>query len=199
MEGGRMSIGMSLLAILQEAPTYGLHIKNEFESRTGAMWPLNVGQVYGTLARYERDGLVRALQEGPEGQKIYEITDAGRERLRSWFEAPMQTLPPARDELVLKLIMALGLPGANPQDVIQAERRSAVELLQELTLLKRNQSSERELSWAVLLESLIFQTEARVRWLDDCETRLQRQGIPSTDAGASLRSPNVQETSELSR
>ena len=77
-----MSIGMSLLAILHQAPAYGMQLKNEFETRTGGMWPLNVGQVYSTLARYERDGLVRVVQEGAEGQKVYELTEAGGERLQ---------------------------------------------------------------------------------------------------------------------
>jgi DNA-binding PadR family transcriptional regulator len=193
-----MSIGMSLLAILHQAPAYGMHLKNEFEARTGGMWPLNVGQVYSTLARYERDGLVRVLEEGAEGQKVYELTPAGRERLRSWFGTPTQKLPPARDELVLKLVMATGQQGVSSPDVIQAERRSAVELLQELTLLKRKDAPDSDIGWAFLLDSLVFQTEARVRWLDDCETRLRRQGIPSTAADTLLSSP-LQESSEVSR
>ncbi len=173
-----MSVAMSLLAILEEAPTYGLRLKNEFEARTGAMWPLNVGQVYTTLGRLERDGLVRVLKQGPEAQKLYEVTEAGLERLRSWFDTPTRMLPPARDELVLKLVMAVDRAGLDLRDVIQAERRGAVELLQELTLLKRKGSTEpgKDLGWAFLLDSLIFQAEARVRWLDDSEARVQRQG-----------------------
>jgi DNA-binding PadR family transcriptional regulator len=194
-----VSIGMSLLALLQEGPTYGLHLKNGFEARTGAMWPLNVGQVYGTLARYERDGLVRVIEEGTEGQKVYEVTAAGAERLRTWFETPTQTLPPARDELVLKLVMAIGHQGTQPNDVIQAERRSSVELLQELTRLKRNRSLDQDLGWAFLLDSLIFQTEARVRWLDDCETRLRKGSIPSALPATAPTSIDAQEITEVSR
>ena len=193
-----MSIGMSLLAILQRAPAYGMHLKNEFEARTGAMWPLNVGQVYSTLSRYERDGLVRVVEEGAEGQKVYELTDAGGERLQSWFDTPTKTLPPARDELVLKLVMATGQVGVSSLDVIQAERRSAVELLQELTLLKRKEGPDNDIGWAFLLDSLVFQTEARVRWLDDCEARLRRQGVPQTEPATPLPSP-LHEGSEASR
>jgi DNA-binding PadR family transcriptional regulator len=169
-----MSVAMSLLAILEEAPTYGLRLKNEFEARTGTMWPLNVGQVYSTLGRLERDGLVRVLEERADGQKLYELTDAGLGRLRAWFDTPTQMLPPARDELVLKLVMAVGHVGVDLEDVIQAERRGAVELLQELTLLKRKASPQKDLGWAFVVDSLIFQTEARVRWLDDSEARLHR-------------------------
>src|SRR3954471_23719626 len=103
-----MSIAMSVLAILEEGPSYGLRLKNEFEDRTAKVWPLNVGQVYTTLRRLERDELVRAAEEGPEAQKLYEITASGLEALRSWFVIPTRMLPPARDELVLKLVMAVG-------------------------------------------------------------------------------------------
>src|SRR5712692_6775529 len=195
----RMSIGMSLLAILEEAPTYGLRLKNEFEARTGTMWPLNVGQVYSTLGRLERDGLVRVLEHGSEAQKLYEITEAGLEQLRSWFDTPTQMLPPARDELVLKLVMAVGHEGVNLQDVIQAERRGAVELLQELTLLKRKGSLEKDLGWAFLLDSLIFQTEARVRWLDDSEARLHRHGASSVPHEQPQQATSVQETGGVPR
>src|SRR6266498_2142951 len=101
-----MSVSMSLLALLDEGPAYGLQLKNEFESRTGSIWPLNVGQVYTTLARLERDGLVRPAPNGDE--KVYEITKDGRARLLDWFGKPLERRTPGRDELVLKLIMAVG-------------------------------------------------------------------------------------------
>lgn len=174
-----MSVPMSLLAILDEGPCYGLQLKNEFEARTGGVWPLNPGQVYTTLDRLERDGLVRpGPVEGSEGQKTYEITDAGSARLRDWFRRPTDPRPPARDELVLKLIMALGRAAPSAADVIGAERRGALELLQEYTLLKRDvatdPATDADLGWLLLLDSLIFQAEARVRWLDACEARLAR-------------------------
>jgi DNA-binding PadR family transcriptional regulator len=194
-----VSIAMSLLAILEEQPTYGLHLRNEFEERTRAMWPLNVGQVYATLGRLERDGLVRALRDGPEGQKVYEVTQSGRKRLGGWFGNSIQTLPPARDELVLKLIMTIGREDARSEDLIQRERKSAVQLLQELTTLKRNGSTENDIGWAFLLDSLIFQTEARVRWLDDCEARLRKATLSGTLPRRGQRTATSRETIEASR
>jgi DNA-binding PadR family transcriptional regulator len=169
------SVGMSLLAILDEQSMYGLQLKNEFETRTGGVWPLNVGQVYTTLARLERDGLVDP-GEANNGQRFYQISEAGRARLAEWFEQPIHTRPPSRDELVLKLVMALGRQAGDPHDVIQRERRAAVELLQEYTRLKRGAPVASDLGWLFLLDSLIFQTEARVRWLDACEARLEKTG-----------------------
>jgi DNA-binding PadR family transcriptional regulator len=180
-----VSVGMSLLAILDEAPAYGLQLRNEFETRTGGVWPLNVGQVYTTLDRLDRDGFVEPVREsGAEGQKLYKITRAGRRRLESWFAQPMQQSAPSRDELVLKLIMAERRGGAATTGVIQAERRAAIEQLQEYTRLKRDTSGDAELGWLFLLDSLIFQTEARVRWLDACEARLARAAAPAARRAA---------------
>lgn len=184
-----MSVGMSLLSILGEGPTYGLRLKNEFEARTGGVWPLNVGQVYTTLARLQRDGLVDVQnEEDTESQKFYEITDRGQALLREWFEESSGGGTPSRDELVLKLVMVARRNKADGVRVIQAERRQAVELLQGYTRLKRDAPTDADLGWLFLLDSLIFQTEARVRWLDACEARLQTMRSHSrteSDASAS--------------
>lgn len=169
-----MSVGMSLLAILDEGETYGLRLKNEFEARTGGVWPLNVGQVYTTLARLQRDGLVEVNNdEEPESQKFYEITKEGQSLLAEWFAASSSAGTPSRDELVLKLVMVARRGRAEGARVIQSERRQAVELLQGYTRLKRDAPTDADLGWLFLLDSLIFQTEARVRWLDACEARLR--------------------------
>lgn len=168
-----MSVPMSLLSLLAEGPSYGLRLKQEFEERTGGIWPLNVGQVYASLDRLGRAGLVGEIESG-DRQRLHEITDAGRARLAAWFSRPVDPTP-ARDQLVLKLVMALHQPGVDPSAVIQAERRGAVELLQRYTLLKRD-AEEGDLGWLLLLDSLIFQIEARIRWLDACEARLAKAG-----------------------
>lgn len=173
-----MSVGMSLLAILDERPGYGLQLKNRFEQRTGGVWPLNVGQVYTTLDRLQRDGLVTVKSgEDAKSQKFYEITEAGREVLGNWFEEPANRGAPSRDELVLKLIMVAGRSEVDGARVVQTERRHTVELLQDYTRLKRGAPVDADLGWLFLLDSLIFQAEARVRWLDSCEARLRANPV----------------------
>ena len=196
-----MSVGMSLLAILEEGPTYGLRLKNEFESRTGGVWPLNVGQVYTTLGRLQRDGLVGVQGDyDADSQKSYELTEAGRLRLNEWFEEPSGSGSPSREELVLKLVMVSRRSRADGRRVIQAERRQAVELLQEYTRLKRAAPGDAELGWLFLLDSLIFQTEARVRWLDACEARLQSAlRDPGDETGQSTLDAADAERSGVSR
>lgn len=183
-----MSIAMSLLALLDEGPSYGLRLKQGFEERTGGVWPLNVGQVYTTLDRLEREGLVRQT-DGAESdrQRMHEITSDGRARLQAWFGRPGELLP-GRDQLVLKLVMAARHPGVDTPAVIQAERRGAVELLQQYTRLKRDPAAERDLGWAFLIDSLIFKAEATVRWLDACEARLTKVP-PSRGTPASVEVP----------
>jgi DNA-binding PadR family transcriptional regulator len=169
-----VSVGMSLLAILDERPGYGLELKNRFEGRTAGIWPLNVGQVYTTLDRLQRDGLVAVRSdEEPRGQKLYEITEPGRALLDRWFDEPANRGAPSRDELVLKLVMVSRRSEADGKRVVQTERRHAVQLLQEYTRLKRDSPVDADLGWLFLLDSLIFQAEARVRWLDSCEDRLR--------------------------
>ena len=74
-----MSVRQGLLALLMQRPMYGAQLRSEFENRTGGTWPLNVGQVYSTLARLDRDELVEAAG-GPdeEGRIAYRLTDEGR-------------------------------------------------------------------------------------------------------------------------
>ncbi|GLF96654.1 PadR family transcriptional regulator [Streptomyces yaizuensis] len=178
-----MSIRHGLLALLEHGPRYGSQLRTEFESRTGATWPLNVGQVYTTLNRLERDGLVAQSGEDDAGHALYVITDPGRAELRSWFERPVDRESPPRDELAIKLAMAVGAPGVDIRDVIQSQRRHTVRAMQDYTRLKAQAlaaiegggTPERDdVAWLLVLEQLIFRTEAEARWLDHCEARLIR-------------------------
>ncbi|GGQ11256.1 PadR family transcriptional regulator [Streptomyces roseolilacinus] len=177
-----MSIRHGLLALLERGPRYGSQLRTEFESRTGSTWPLNVGQVYTTLSRLERDGMVAQDGEDGAGHPLYVITDAGRAELRTWFERPVDRTSPARDELAIKLAMAVGAPGVDVRAVIQAQRHHTVKAMQDYTRLKVQAVSALEggaqrrddVAWLLVLEQLIFQTEAEARWLDHCEARLIR-------------------------
>ena len=89
-----------------------MQLRDEYEAVTGDVWPLNVGQVYTTLRRLERDGLVESDDAGDEeGQKVYRITDLGRDRTRRLAANPPGPPRRPRDELVTKVFMALRVPG----------------------------------------------------------------------------------------
>ena len=106
-----MSVRQSLLAILDQGPCYGYQLRSEFDRRTGSTWPLNVGQIYNTLDRLERDGLVEKGQTDAQGHVFWQITDAGSAEVRDWLAAPVERAAGTRDELAIKLAVAATLPG----------------------------------------------------------------------------------------
>jgi DNA-binding PadR family transcriptional regulator len=171
-----MSIRHGLLALLQRGAMHGYQLRATFESSTGGTWPLNIGQVYTTLARLERDALVRGLPES-EGQRPYEITEAGRAEVGAWFGTPVERGERPRDELAVKLALAITTPGVDVAAVVQRQRTSTMRAMQEYTRLKR--AAEGELPWRLVLDALVFQAEAELRWLDHCESALVRHSAAS--------------------
>jgi DNA-binding PadR family transcriptional regulator len=172
-----MSIRQGLLALLEQGPMYGYQLRAEFEARTGATWPLNVGQVYTTLGRLERDGLVEPAGEDGDGHAVYRITGAGRAEVATWFSTPVSRTAPPRDELAIKLAIAVTVPGVDVQAVVQGQRTATMRALQDYTRLKTRAAdpgAPEDLAWQLVLDSLVFAAEAEVRWLDHCESRLAR-------------------------
>jgi DNA-binding PadR family transcriptional regulator len=171
-----MSIRHGLLALLERGPRHGYQLRSEFDAATGATWPLNVGQVYSTLDRLERDGLVG--QDGEpdtEGRIAYRITELGRVELTLWFGSPVTRQGAPRDELAIKLALAVTTPGIDVLTVVQTQRAATMTSLQELTRLKlRADGDPGELAWSLVLDSLVFRAEAEIRWLDHCESRVAR-------------------------
>ena len=171
-----MSVRHALLALLSEEPKYGLQLREEFEARTGEVWPLNVGQVYQTLQRLERDGLVESDGSADEGpQKGFRITPDGMAELASWLRTPPDLASPPRDELVMKVLMAVRVPGTDVHEVIQAHRRYLVQLMQQWTRIKDDEA-EFDLSLALVVDAELFRLDAVIRWLDAADGRLKRAG-----------------------
>jgi DNA-binding PadR family transcriptional regulator len=161
---------------------YGYQLRVAFEESTGGTWPLNIGQVYTTLSRLERDGLVVSLPEHDGGQRPYQITDDGRTDLTRWFATPVHRGDRPRDELAIKLALALTTPGVDVRAVVQAQRTATMRTLQEYTRLKTGGDQTRDLPWLLVLDAMLFQAEAEVRWLDHCEASLTRHSpTPTSD------------------
>ena len=168
-----MSVRHALLALLSEGPKYGLQLRQEFEARTGEVWPLNVGQVYTTLQRLERDGLVESddAEDGP--QKGFRITADGEDELDSWLRTPPDLSLPPRDELVIKILVAWRVPGVDVHEVIQVHRRYLVELMQQWTRLKEDEA-QFDLGFALAVDAELFRLDSVVRWLDTADGRFRR-------------------------
>jgi DNA-binding PadR family transcriptional regulator len=188
-----VSVRHALLALLSEGPKYGLQLREEFEAGTGEVWPLNVGQVYTTLQRLERDGLAesdradsgRADSEGP--QRRFRITAAGREELAGWLRTPPDMTSPPRDELVMKILVALRVPGTDVPGVIQAHRRYLVQLMQQWTRIKESLVAEPDsgldpstLASTLAVDAELFRLDSVIRWLDSADGRIRRAAQPET-------------------
>ena len=182
-----VSVRHALLALLSDGPKYGLQLRQEFEDRTGEVWPLNVGQVYTTLQRLERDGLVEsddAMDDGP--QKGFRITAEGAQELAEWLRTPPDLASPPRDELVMKVLVAVRVPGIDVHEVIQSHRRYLVELMQQWTRIKEAEADS-DLSLALVVDAELFRLDALVRWLDAADGRLKRAAAdPPRPAPAAL-------------
>jgi DNA-binding PadR family transcriptional regulator len=172
-----MTVKHGLLALLQDEPHYGYQLKTEFESVTGGVWPLNVGQVYTTLDRLERDGMVE-MELGDDDQKRYSITAKGLGELGSWWEAVPTDDPPPRDELMLKILMAIEQGPGHALGVVTRQRSALTALLQ---LRRRERSAPppgspstdgEALAALLVTDALIVRAEADLRWLDVCEARI---------------------------
>jgi DNA-binding PadR family transcriptional regulator len=169
-----VSVRHALLALLSERPKYGLQLRQEFEARTGNVWQLNIGQVYTTLQRLERDGLVESDDSDQEGpQKGFRITSGGLEELARWLRTPPDLTSPPRDDLVIKVLVASAAPGVDVHQVIQVHRRYLVELMQQWTRLKEDEA-EFDLGFALVVDAELFRLDSVVRWLDAADGRLRR-------------------------
>lgn len=182
-----MSVRHALLALLSEGPKYGLQLRQEFEARTGDVWPLNVGQVYTTLQRLERDGLVESDDSEDEGpQKGFRITSEGEAELGEWLRTPPDLRMPPRDELVIKVLVAIEVPGVDVREVIQVHRRYLVEVMQQWTRLKEDEAAF-DLNFALVVDAELFRLDAVVRWLDTADGRMKRAGLePKKPSPAAL-------------
>ncbi len=175
-----MSIRHSLLALLSEGPKYGFQLRQEFEMSTGEVWPLNVGQVYTTLQRLERDGLATSDDtDDDERQRNYQITQLGSDELAKWLRTPPDLSEPPRDELVIKVLVASRLPNVDVYEVIQVHRRYIVQLMQQWTHLKEDESHF-DLAFALAVDAELFRLDAVVRWLDAADGRLHRAELEPT-------------------
>src|ERR1700681_3465081 len=194
-----VSIRHALLALLSEGPKYGLQLRQEFEARTGDVWPLNVGQVYTTLQRLQRARPVEsdhAREDGP--QSNFRITPEGEEELATWLRTPPDLTSPPRDELVIKVLVALRVPGVDVRDVVQVHRRYVVELMQQWTRLK-DDAAEHEVGFLLVVDAELFRLDSVVRWLDAADGRLARLAAdPPAPPGPAL-APRLRRRSGVRR
>jgi DNA-binding PadR family transcriptional regulator len=166
-----------LLGLLTRGPKHGYELKRDFEDLLGGTWEINLGQVYLTLGRLERDGLVSSdivPQDTRPDRKVYTITELGRKELDRWSGEPVADPVHLRDELILKVLVQALLESDDTQALVWGQRQRHVELLSELTALRDEPGQPR--STTLLLEAGIAHIEADLKWLDIVEQTLVEGG-----------------------
>jgi DNA-binding PadR family transcriptional regulator len=190
-----MSIKYALLSLLDHQPHHGYQLKTAVEGWLGQRWPLNIGQVYTTLTRLERDGLVALGEVDAQGRQTYQITPAGRAALADWFATPVPRDGLVRDELLVKLVAAVAAGDGTAYEVIRGQRTATLQLLQQHTRHKAQAERQGDLPRLVVADLLIAQAEAEVAWLELCEARLRATGTDRRGGGAA---PLAHESGQLS-
>ncbi|HLV97083.1 MAG TPA: PadR family transcriptional regulator [Ktedonobacterales bacterium] len=168
-----MSLRYGILGLLAEEPLHGYQIKSRFEALLGRAWEVNIGQVYSTLQRLERDGLIEAVGErGDRGKLAYTLTAPGRTQLEAWLTEPETEPAYLRDALFLKLLLLRRLAKGNVAVFIARQQRVYLQRLRDLAALERQARQDGRVDLVLLTKGAILHTEADMKWLDACVEEL---------------------------
>ena len=163
-----------LLALLAKEPAHGYELKQALEQTFGGAYPSpNIGQIYVTLGRLEKDGLVRSQdvqQTSRPNKKVYELTPAGRDALAAWAEEQSDG-PRLRDDFFVKLALAPMTGSADRITLINRQRRHLLSLMRGLSDLA--DATERDNTVALLLiDGARLHLQADLDWLERCQEEL---------------------------
>ncbi len=184
-----MSVRHAVLGLLTQHSRHGYELRAAFEALVGGEenWDVKPAQIYSTLTRLEKSGLVAeesVEQEGGPEKRIYAITSEGYKTLREWFEDSISS-EHRRDEFFIKLMVALISGAADPYQLIQSQRAHLFQELHAVTAERTRGDPTRELARILLLEKAAMHMEADLRWLDMTEARLdeiKRQPLPEPES-----------------
>lgn len=171
----------ALLGLLQAGPRHGYELKQAFEDVLAGTWEVNPGQIYTTLGRMERDGLVAnevVEQDGRPDKKVFTLTPDGKAELEHWFGTTLSDQWP-RDEFLVKLLIYRIVHGSDGRPLIWQQRRSHLQTIRELVKLRQETNNPVQ---RLLLERTVLHLEAEIDWLDQCEREL----FPTDPEGSSM-------------
>src|SRR5215471_4469229 len=165
----QMSLKFGILGLLAEEPLHGYEVKARFEAMLGHTWEVNIGQVYSTLQRLERDALIEpAGDRGDRGKLAYQVTSAGRQMLERWLAEPEAEPQQLHDEFFVKLMLIRRLANGNLTGLIDRQRRVYLQRIRDLAGLERRARAEQHPDLLLLIKGAVIHTEADIKWLDTC-------------------------------
>lgn len=170
-----MAMAQTLLGLLESGPRHGYDLKQTYDARLGHDRPVAYGQVYATLARLLRDGLVELTDVGPGAgpdRKQYAITEAGIADVAAWLARPESPQPYLQPALYTKMVVAL-LSGRNAAAVVEIQRSAHLEAMRELTRRK----TSGDLADQLICDHALLHLEADLRWLELTEARLDQLAV----------------------
>ena len=175
-----MSLRYGILGLLAQEPLHGYQMKSRYEALLGRVWEVNIGQVYSTLQRLERDGLVEAVGErGDRGKLAYQITAPGRSQLEQWLTEPETEPAYLREALYVKLLLLRRLAKGSLDTVLARQRRVYLQRLRDLAQLEKQARQDGRQDLVLLLKGATLHTEADIKWMDVCLEEIAHFG---TDA-----------------
>lgn len=179
-----MSLKYGVLGLLAEHPLHGYDLKTRFEQLLGGTWEVNIGQIYTTLARLERDGLVEGEDtRGDRGRRAYRLTEGGAKAFNDWLEQPEAEPEQLREDIYVKLLLLARQPDGRLPAMLAKQRRVHLQRLKDLAGLERRARQQGRDDMVLLIKGAILHTEADLKWLDvygdELETRRTRGGKAS--------------------
>jgi DNA-binding PadR family transcriptional regulator len=168
-----MSLKFGILGLLAEESLHGYEVKTRFDALLGHTWEVNIGQVYSTLQRLERDNLVESIGErGDRGKLAYQLTPQGHQALDHWLSEPEAEPQHLHDDLFVKLMLIRRLANGNMEGLITRQRRLYLQRLRDLAELEKRAREEDRPDLLLLIKGAVIHTEADIKWLDVCREQL---------------------------
>jgi len=169
----KMSLRFAILGLMAEEPLHGYEVKGRFERMLGGTWEVNIGQVYTTLQRLERDGLIEASGgRGDRNKLAYRSTAAGRDAFLEWLAQPDDEPQQLRESIYLKLLLALRQRNGVALALLGRQHRLYLQRLRDLSVLEDRAVHDGRDDLVLLYRGAVLHTEADLKWVEGCRDAL---------------------------
>src|SRR5437588_5443982 len=163
-----LSLKYGLMGLLAEEPLHGYEVKNRFEAMLGGTWEVNIGQIYTTLQRLERDGLVRPVgPRGDRGKLLYDRSPDGHKALDQWLAEPDSGPQQLHEDIYVKLLLATRIANGDLEQLLARQKRAYLQRLRDLNRLEERARRDGRIDLARLVRGALLHTEADLNWMDE--------------------------------